>query len=51
MTVLADVVEARLAPDALILLKGSRGVALERLLPLIERDFGQSGAQTTRTEG
>ncbi|HEX5872445.1 MAG TPA: cyanophycin synthetase, partial [Longimicrobium sp.] len=34
-----------------ILLKGSRGVALERLLPLIERDFGQSESHTARTEG
>lgn len=34
-----------------ILLKGSRGVALERLMPLIERDFGEAGAQTVRTEG
>lgn len=29
-----------------LLLKGSRGVALERLLPLIERDFAQAGPQT-----
>ncbi len=29
-----------------ILLKGSRGVALERLLPLMERDFAQAGPQT-----
>ena len=34
-----------------VLLKGSRGVALERLLPLIERDFGQAGAQTVPREG
>ena len=30
----------RLRGDELILLKGSRGVALERLVPLIEADFG-----------
>jgi UDP-N-acetylmuramoyl-tripeptide--D-alanyl-D-alanine ligase len=34
-----------------ILLKGSRGVALERLMPLIERDFGHAGAHTAGTEG
>lgn len=34
-----------------VLLKGSRGVALERLMPLIERDFGKSEAQTVPTEG
>jgi UDP-N-acetylmuramoyl-tripeptide--D-alanyl-D-alanine ligase len=28
-------VRSRLAPDAVILLKGSRGVRLERLIPLI----------------
>jgi UDP-N-acetylmuramoyl-tripeptide--D-alanyl-D-alanine ligase len=28
-----------LAGDETVLLKGSRGVALERLLPLLERDF------------
>lgn len=31
------VLEARLAPDAVILLKGSRGVRLERIVPHIER--------------
>ncbi len=30
----------RLDGDELVLLKGSRGVALERLLPLLEADFG-----------
>ncbi len=30
----------RLQGDELVLLKGSRGVALERLIPLIEADFG-----------
>ncbi|HEX8244035.1 MAG TPA: hypothetical protein VF541_11080, partial [Longimicrobium sp.] len=34
-----------------LLLKGSRGVALERLLPLIERDFGSVEPVTVRTEG
>ena len=29
-----------------LLLKGSRGVALERLIPLIEKDFAQAGPQT-----
>ncbi len=33
-----------------VLLKGSRGVALERLVPLIERDFNAQ-PQTLRTEG
>lgn len=35
----------RLAPDApaTVLLKGSRGVSLERLLPSFERDFGGGG--------
>ena len=31
---------ARLAGDEVVLLKASRGVALERLLPLFERDWG-----------
>jgi UDP-N-acetylmuramoyl-tripeptide--D-alanyl-D-alanine ligase len=31
----------RLAPDAVILLKGSRGVALERLVPLLEEWAGK----------
>jgi UDP-N-acetylmuramoyl-tripeptide--D-alanyl-D-alanine ligase len=30
-----EAVRSRLAPDAVILLKGSRGVRLERLVPLI----------------
>ena len=30
-----DAVRSRLAPDAVILLKGSRGVRLERLVPII----------------
>ncbi len=35
---------ARLAGDEVLLLKASRGVALERLIPLFERDFGDSAA-------
>lgn len=31
----------RLGGEEVIVLKGSRGVALERLLPLLERDFGE----------
>jgi UDP-N-acetylmuramoyl-tripeptide--D-alanyl-D-alanine ligase len=30
-----DAVRSRVAPDAVILLKGSRGVRLERLVPVI----------------
>ncbi len=50
---------ARLRGDELILLKGSRGVALERLLPLLAEDLGVShphgeagrpGARSPRTE-
>jgi len=33
-----------LGGDETILLKGSRGVALERLIPLLERDFAGEGA-------
>ena len=37
---------ARLAPDAVILLKGSRGTRLERLIPLLEsRTAGGAGMQ------
>jgi len=40
----------RLNGDETILLKGSRGVALERLLPLLERDFaGAPGAAPAHT--
>jgi UDP-N-acetylmuramoyl-tripeptide--D-alanyl-D-alanine ligase len=35
---------ARLAGDEVVLLKGSRGVALERLIPRLERRFGGDGA-------
>lgn len=48
---LEDPVEAyeplahRLRGGEVILLKGSRGVALERLLPLLERDFGGLAAR------
>jgi UDP-N-acetylmuramoyl-tripeptide--D-alanyl-D-alanine ligase len=50
---------ARLRGDELILLKGSRGVALERLLPLLAEDLGVShphgeagrpGARSPRTD-
>jgi UDP-N-acetylmuramoyl-tripeptide--D-alanyl-D-alanine ligase len=50
---------ARLRGDELILLKGSRGVALERLLPLLSEDLGVShphgeagrpGARSPRTD-
>ena len=34
----------RLAGDEVVLMKASRGVALERLLPLFENDFGGSGS-------
>ena len=49
----------RLRGDELILLKGSRGVALERLLPLLSRDLGvphphgeagRPGARSPRTD-
>lgn len=36
------VLEARLRGDEVLLLKASRGVALERLLPLIDRTWGAS---------
>ena len=32
----------RLAGDEVLLMKASRGVALERLIPLFENDFGGS---------
>lgn len=35
---------ARLGGDEVVLLKGSRGVAMERLLPLFEKDFGPLAA-------
>jgi UDP-N-acetylmuramoyl-tripeptide--D-alanyl-D-alanine ligase len=34
----------RLAGDEVLLMKASRGVALERLIPLFESDFGESAA-------
>jgi UDP-N-acetylmuramoyl-tripeptide--D-alanyl-D-alanine ligase len=36
--------------DETILLKGSRGVALERIIPLIERDFGQPAETNQHAE-
>ncbi len=41
---------ARLTGREVVLLKGSRGVALERLLPHFEKDWGQSAAPL-RTDG
>ncbi len=35
---------ARLAGGEVVLLKASRGVALEGMLPLLERDFGSAAA-------
>jgi UDP-N-acetylmuramoyl-tripeptide--D-alanyl-D-alanine ligase len=34
----------RLAGDEVLLMKASRGVALERLIPLFENDFGDSAS-------
>lgn len=39
-----EVLQARLAGDETVLLKGSRGVALERLLPLMESAWAGPGA-------
>jgi len=36
-----DVIKDDLRGDEVVLLKGSRGVALERLLPLLEEVFGE----------
>jgi UDP-N-acetylmuramoyl-tripeptide--D-alanyl-D-alanine ligase len=36
----------RLTGDEVVLLKGSRGVALERLLPLFEADFGEGRGES-----
>ncbi len=38
----ATVLSERLTGDEVVLLKGSRGVALERLLPRLEADFGDT---------
>lgn len=38
-----EALRPRLKGDETILLKGSRGVALERLIPLLERDFAGGG--------
>jgi UDP-N-acetylmuramoyl-tripeptide--D-alanyl-D-alanine ligase len=38
-----DAVAPRLTGKEMVLLKGSRGVALERWLPLLERDFSSEG--------
>jgi hypothetical protein len=34
--------KGRLEGDEIVLLKASRGIALEGILPLLERDFGES---------
>ncbi len=39
----------RLGGKEVVLLKGSRGVALERLLPLLERDFGAEDGRPGRS--
>lgn len=41
----------RLTGREVILLKGSRGVELERLLPLLEQDWAGSGGEGTAAEG
>jgi UDP-N-acetylmuramoyl-tripeptide--D-alanyl-D-alanine ligase len=40
----------RLAGDEVLLMKASRGVALERLIPLFESDFGESAASSGGVE-
>ena len=44
-----EALRPRLAGDETVLLKGSRGVALERLLPLLERDFARSSDPAAHT--
>jgi UDP-N-acetylmuramoyl-tripeptide--D-alanyl-D-alanine ligase len=51
-----EALRPRLKGDETILLKGSRGVALERLIPLLERDFAggaepAAAASTAHAEG
>ncbi|HEX8243017.1 MAG TPA: UDP-N-acetylmuramoyl-tripeptide--D-alanyl-D-alanine ligase, partial [Longimicrobium sp.] len=50
-----EALRPRLKGDETILLKGSRGVALERLIPLLERDFAggaePAAASTAHAEG
>jgi len=41
------VLEARLRGDEIVLLKGSRGVALERLLPLMQARWGRASETTS----
>ncbi|MFW5947474.1 MAG: hypothetical protein ACOCUW_03180, partial [Gemmatimonadota bacterium] len=41
----------RLTGGEVVLLKGSRGVALERLLPPLEERFGEPGAGSVRDGG
>ncbi len=40
----------RLAGDEILLMKATRGVALERLIPLFESDFGESAAGSSGVE-
>jgi len=44
-----DVLEPRLRGDEMVLLKASRGVALERLLPRLEARFGGAAAGAAAT--
>jgi UDP-N-acetylmuramoyl-tripeptide--D-alanyl-D-alanine ligase len=46
-----DLLRPRLEGDETVLLKGSRGVALERLLPLLERDFAPADEKSTSHAG
>ena len=47
----SPVLEARLRGDEIVLLKASRGIALERLLPLMEKRWGRTPADTTPSGG
>ena len=40
----------RLAGDEVLLVKASRGVALERLIPLFENDFGRLATGSREVE-
>jgi UDP-N-acetylmuramoyl-tripeptide--D-alanyl-D-alanine ligase len=46
-----EALKSRLKGDETILLKGSRGVALERIIPLLERDFAGTDEESTTTTG
>jgi UDP-N-acetylmuramoyl-tripeptide--D-alanyl-D-alanine ligase len=45
-----EALRPHLKGDETILLKGSRGVALERLIPLLERDFAPGGAAASTSD-